>query len=87
MLNYLELREKRIRERLIPKPIKKGSGLINSLIDNMPIEAHLPGMQYAGPGTNLDLKLLQGVKPSNKLDAFFNELHSLVTMMVCTTIL
>ena len=34
----------------------------------MPIEAHLPGMQYAGPGTNLDLKLLQGVKPSNKLD-------------------
>jgi len=25
-------------------------------------------MQYAGPGTNLDLKLLQGVKPTNKLD-------------------
>ena len=57
MLNYLELREKRIREYLIPKPIKEGSGLINSLIDNMPIEAHLPGMQYAGPVSYTHLTL------------------------------
>ena len=68
MATYFEKRAKQIRNDLLPKPVKEGTGLINSLIDNMPIEAHLPGMQYAGPGTNLDLKLVQGVKPSNKLD-------------------
>ena len=68
MATYFEKREKRISELMTLKPNKEGKGLINSLIDNMPIEAHLPGMQYAGPGTNLDLKLLQGVKPANKLD-------------------
>ncbi|MBP1527570.1 MAG: hypothetical protein H9Q66_06600 [Spiroplasma ixodetis] len=47
---------------------KKGSGFVNSLIDNLPFELHLPGYQYNGPGTNLDLKLSQGVKPINKLD-------------------
>ncbi|MBP1527606.1 MAG: hypothetical protein H9Q66_06795, partial [Spiroplasma ixodetis] len=41
---------------------------VNSLIDNLPFELHLPGYQYNGPGTNLDLKLSQGVKPINKLD-------------------
>jgi len=50
-----------------PKP-KQGGGLVNSLIDNLPLELHVPGYEYLGPGTNLDLKLSQGVKPKNKLD-------------------
>ena len=50
-----------------PKP-KEGAGLVNSLIDNLPLEVHVPGYEYLGPGTNLDLKLSQGVKPKNKLD-------------------
>ena len=68
MASYAVLRNNKIQQDLLPKPVKSGSGLINDIIDNMPFEAHLPGMQYAGPGTNLDLKLVQGVKPSNKLD-------------------
>ncbi len=47
---------------------KKGSGVVNSFIDNLPLELHVPGYEYLGPGTNVDLKLSQGVKPKNKLD-------------------
>ena len=68
MASYATLRNKKIQDDFLPKPVKSGGGIINNIIDNMPFEAHLPGMQYAGPGTNLDLKLLQGVKPTNKLD-------------------
>ncbi|VDO44682.1 unnamed protein product, partial [Brugia timori] len=50
-----------------PRP-KTGSGIMNSVIDKLPIELHWPGMEFNGPGTNVDLKLLQGVKPVNKLD-------------------
>lgn len=66
MTNYLERRRERIINDLLPK---EGKGLVNSLIDALPFELHLPGgYQYAGPGTNLDLKLEKGVKPKNKLD-------------------
>lgn len=42
---------------------------MNSLIyNNLPTELHLPEYEYNGPGTNLDLKLSQSVKPINKLD-------------------
>lgn len=47
---------------------KRGKGILNSVIDNLPVELHVPGYEYLGPGTNLDLKLLQNVKPANKLD-------------------
>ncbi|KAK7590536.1 hypothetical protein V9T40_002149 [Parthenolecanium corni] len=51
-------------------PIKEGKGLLslNSLIDALPVPLHLPGYNYAGPGTPLDLQLEKGVKPVNKLD-------------------
>ena len=62
-------KEKRIHisKKLLPKPVS-GNGLINSLIDNLPVELHLPGYNYAGPGTNLDLRLEKGIKPKNLLD-------------------
>src|SRR6266576_351787 len=69
-MNYKEKERENIK-KLFPRPIlsKSGRGLINSLIKNLPFEAHLPGgYQYAGPGTNLALKLAKGVKPKNKLD-------------------
>ena len=67
-MNY-DYRKKLFDNQLsfFPKP-KEGSGLVNSLIDNLPLEVHVPGYEYLGPGTNLDLKLSQGVKPKNKLD-------------------
>lgn len=65
-MDYKEKRREKIARLL---PVKKGSGLLNNLINNLPFEAHLPGgYQYAGPGTRLDLKLERNVKPKNKLD-------------------
>lgn len=54
----------------MPKPSKKiGKGIINTLIDHLPLSLHLPGgYQYAGPGTKVKEKLERGVKPKNKLD-------------------
>lgn len=29
---------------------KRGAGIINSIIDKLPIELHIPGYRYCGPG-------------------------------------
>lgn len=48
---------------------KIGKGLVNSLIDKLPFEAHLPGYQYCGPGTKLEKRLARGDPGINPLDA------------------
>jgi hypothetical protein len=48
--------------------MKKGSGIINSVINKLPIELHLPGYQFCGPGTKLEKRLLKGDRGINKLD-------------------
>ena len=74
------LKRNKLALSLLPEPIsasKQGKGLVNTLINKLPFEAHLPGgYQYAGPGTHLDLKLEKGVKPKNKLDeaAMFHDI-------------
>lgn len=30
--------------------VKRGKGIINSVIDHLPFEMHVPGYQYCGPG-------------------------------------
>ncbi|VDH96060.1 Hypothetical predicted protein [Mytilus galloprovincialis] len=35
----------------------KGAGLMNKLINRMPVEMHLPGHNFTGPGTNLSKRL------------------------------
>lgn len=45
-----------------------GSGLVNSAINKLPIELHLPGYQYCGPGTNLQKRLARGDPGINSLD-------------------
>lgn len=67
-LDYISKRDKKIVDEFLPKPVIKGDGLLNSLIDNLPMPLHIPGYNYAGPGTPLDLYLEKGVKPCNKLD-------------------
>lgn len=52
----------------ISMPDPRGSGLINSIINNLPFELHLPGYNYCGPGTNLKKRLQRGDKGINKLD-------------------
>ena len=39
------------------------------MIDKLPIELHLPGYQYCGPGTRLDQRLARGDPGKNPLDA------------------
>ncbi|KAK5648391.1 hypothetical protein RI129_003283 [Pyrocoelia pectoralis] len=49
--------------------VRGGSGLVNTLINKLPIELHLPGYQYCGPGTKLTKRLERGDPGINPLDA------------------
>lgn len=51
------------------KKQRKGSGIVNTLIDALPFQLHWPGYSYLGPGTKLERNLQEGVKPVNPLDA------------------
>ena len=46
----------------------KGSGLINSVINHLPVELHLPGYRFCGPGTKLKERLARGEHGINSLD-------------------
>lgn len=45
-----------------------GSGVLNTIIDKLPIELHIPGYQFCGPGTRLHKRLARGDKGVNPLD-------------------
>lgn len=45
-----------------------GAGLLNSTINSLPFELHIPGYQYCGPGTKLEKRLLRGDPGINSLD-------------------
>lgn len=51
------------------KQIVQGRGLINNIINSLPIELHLPGYQFCGPGTKLEKRLERGDEGINPLDA------------------
>jgi hypothetical protein len=50
------------------KQVVTGRGILNTLINNLPFEAHIPGYQWCGPGTNIAKRLAQGDKGVNLLD-------------------
>lgn len=45
-----------------------GNGIVNTLINRLPIELHIPGYQYCGPGTRLKERLARGDPGINPLD-------------------
>lgn len=47
---------------------RSGQGVLNTLINKLPFEAHIPGYQYCGPGTKLVKRLLRGDRGINRLD-------------------
>lgn len=52
-----------------PRKIKvKGRGLLNTLINKLPFEIHVPGYNYCGPGTKLSKRLERGDRGVNPLD-------------------
>lgn len=49
--------------------VKKGRGILNTLINKLPLELHIPGYNYCGPGTKLEKRLARedpGVNPLDK---------------------
>jgi len=54
--------------------VKTGSGLFNTLVNKLPLEFHLPGHNFTGPGTRLDKRLnpddtpKDWSKPINRVD-------------------
>src|SRR5436190_15854963 len=44
------------------------SSVVNTAIDLLPFEAHIPGYNYCGPGTRLAQRLARGDKGINPLD-------------------
>lgn len=46
-----------------------GGGLVNTLINKLPVELHIPGYQFCGPGTKLNKRLARGDQGINPLDA------------------
>lgn len=47
---------------------RTGKGLLNSLINKLPVELHLKGYEFCGPGTKLEKRLKRGDQGINKLD-------------------
>lgn len=57
----------------------EGKGLVNSIINHLPFELHLPGYNYCGPGTNLRERLNRGDKGVNQLDEYCKQ-HDIAYM-------
>lgn len=47
---------------------RSGGGIINTLINKLPIELHIPSYNFCGPGTKLNKRLARGDKGVNQLD-------------------
>lgn len=58
---------KKVKKSAI-KSTKKGQGFVNSLIERLPFEVHLPSYQYCGPGTKLKKRLQRNDPGINQLD-------------------
>lgn len=52
---------------------RRGKGLVNTIINKLPFELHIPGYQYCGPGTKLAKRLARGDPGINPLDAACKE--------------
>lgn len=46
----------------------RGRGLLNTAITKLPLELHLPGYRFCGPGTRLQKRLARGDQGINPLD-------------------
>ena len=52
----------------MPRVKRKGGGLLNKVINNLPFEAHLPGYNWCGPGTRVATRVARGDQGVNSLD-------------------
>lgn len=61
------------KKRISLKRKVKGVGLINSVINNLPFEVHIPGYNFCGPGTKLKKRIERGDQGINLLDSACRE--------------
>lgn len=47
---------------------RSGSGIVNTLINKLPFEIHIPGYNFCGPGTKLSKRIARGDRGVNPLD-------------------
>ena len=52
---------------------RRGKGLVNSIINKLLVQLHIPGYQYCGPRTKLKERLARGDPGINPLDAACKE--------------
>lgn len=57
-----------MKAKVTRKKTVGGKGFVNSLINKLPVELHIPGYQYCGPGTKLQKRLDRGDRGINLLD-------------------
>lgn len=55
------------------KSVAQGGGIINSIINKLPVELHLLGYNFCGPGTKLEKRLKRGDLGVNGLDSACRE--------------
>ena len=48
---------------------RRGEGIVNKLINNLPFKAHLAGYQFCGPGTKMTKRLNKGDRGINPFNA------------------
>lgn len=54
---------------MLSTKVKVGGSLLNRMINALPVELHIPGYQFCGPGTHLEKRLVRGDRGINPLDA------------------
>lgn len=47
---------------------RRGGSILNRLINSLPVELHIPGYRFCGPGTRLKKRLARGDRGINPLD-------------------
>lgn len=57
-----------ILKSVVPSLISSVPSLVNRAVDVLPIELHLPGYRFCGPGTKLEERLARGERGINLLD-------------------
>lgn len=62
-----KVKNNKLMKRRITR-LKSGRGVLNSAINKLPFEMHMPGYQFCGPGTKLKKRLQAGQQGINELD-------------------
>ena len=53
--------------------VYSGSGVVNKLLNKLPVELHLPGYEFCGPGRKLQQRLAREETGINPLDSACRE--------------